>query len=171
MKYMQWFKQTLYKVSPGPYKTGDLIILLKSNSVQHISLHFVALHFEKRAALKKSLGHNCKDSDFHSTCPLKPEKIREVVKLHSNLHLYSQVRFKSYFKRVIRFYKPFSTLPLHFAKSYISGKELRYKVLEPNPHFWLSIPQLLSAALERLACPERSRRATFPSQNRESSSL
>lgn len=37
------------------------------------------LHFGKSASVR-GLGHNFKDSDFHSTCPLVSEKIREVNK-------------------------------------------------------------------------------------------
>lgn len=35
-----------------------------------------------KALREKGLGHNFKDSDFHSTCPLVPEKIWEVNKLY-----------------------------------------------------------------------------------------
>jgi hypothetical protein len=38
-----------------------------------------ALHY-------RGLGPNSKASDFHSTCPLIPEKSREAAKLHSHLH-------------------------------------------------------------------------------------
>ena len=61
------------------------------------------------------------------------------------------------------FYRPFSTLPLHFAKGYISGKELHYKGLGHNPRFWLSTSLPLPATLGR--------NASFPNQNRESSPL
>jgi hypothetical protein len=36
--------------------------------------------------LKKVHGQNLKDSDFHFTCPLVPEKIRETFKRHSYPH-------------------------------------------------------------------------------------
>ena len=54
-------------------------------------------------------------------------------------------------------------IPLHFAKSYISEKELRYISLGHNPQFQLSIPLTLPDALGR--------NTTFHSQNCELSPL
>lgn len=107
----------------------------KSNTVQPIPLHYAKkLHFGKSASYN-NLGHNFKASVFHSTCPLIPEKNREAVKLHSNLHLQSQVRFKSCIMRINSFLNPFSTFPCISPKATFRKKSFTTHILDTIPNF------------------------------------
>jgi len=83
----------------------------------------------------ESLGHNFKASVFHSTCPYIPEKYRETVKLHSNLHLQSQVRFKSCIMRINSFLNPFSTFPCISPKATFRKKSFTTHILDTIPNF------------------------------------
>ena len=89
MKSMLWHKAKRFI----QYLKLDFFVLaiyrFKSNTVQHIPLHFAKSFIPGKALSYNNLGHNFKASVFHSTCPFIPEKYRETVKLHSNLHLQS----------------------------------------------------------------------------------
>ncbi len=134
-KSLQWHKAKRFI----QYLKLDFFVLaiyrFKSNTVQHIPLHFAKSFIPGKALSYNNLGHNFKASVFHSTCPFIPEKSREVVKLHSNLHLQSQVRFKSCIMRINSFLNPFSTFPCISRKATFREKSFITKVLDTIPNF------------------------------------
>jgi len=73
-------------------KLDFFLMTLKKHLFESIELLFHLAHsptfrgksfISGKALHYKGLGHNFKDSDFHSTCPLIPVKSREAAKLHS----------------------------------------------------------------------------------------
>ena len=105
------------------------------NPIQPIPLHSAKSFISGKALPYNNLGHNFKASVFHSTCPLIPEKSREAVKLHSKLHLQSQVRFKSYIIRINSFLNPFSTFPYIPQKATFREKSFPIHILDTIPNF------------------------------------
>ena len=141
-----WTRNCLMKFTKCPkakrfiqYLKLDFFVLVilrfYSSTVQHIPLHFAKSFIPGKALSYNNLGHNFKASVFHSTCPFIPEKYRETVKLHSNLHLQSQVRFKFWIMRINSFLNPFSTFPCISPKATFRKKSIPINILDTIPNF------------------------------------